>query len=259
MSTGKRYDNEPKLNYKKVLGVIVALAVLIMMIVLIIKIVKGSNTKVEIKKYSYYLSYENGNFGVINNYGETVINNQYDEIIAIPNKDKAIFVCTYDVNDEDGTYKTKVINEKNEEILTGYDKIEAIDNSDSKQNKWFEDNVLRVSKNGKYGLIDFEGKEILACDYDEIISLTSIKNEFLVKKAGNVGLVNEKGQTIIPTQYKEITTLKEGYSNEYIIINENDQYGIISTSGNILVEANYEDVKYLNNSDNFAVKEAGVW
>lgn len=259
MSTGKRYDKEQKLNYKKVFGVIIAFAVIIMMIVLIVNIVKTSGNKVEVKKYSYYVSYENGKFGVINNDGQSVISPQYDEIIAIPNYEKPIFVCTYDVNDEDGTYKTKVVNEKNEEILPGYEKIEAIDNSDLKQNIWYEDNILRVSKNGKYGLIDFAGKEVLACDYDEIASLTSIKNEFLVKKAGNVGLVNEKGQAIIPTLYKEILTLKEGYSNEYIVINENDEYGIISTSGVILVEPKYEEVKYLNNSENFAVKEEGVW
>lgn len=259
MSTGKRYDSKPKLNYKKVFGVFIAIAVLVMMIILIVNVVKTSNNKVEVKKVSYYVSYENGKFGIINNEGENVINPEYDELIAIPNNSKSIFVCTYDVNDEEGTYKTKVINDKNEEILSGYEKIEAVDNSDSKQNIWYEDNILRVSKNGKYGLIDFEGKEILTCDYDEITALTSVKNEFLVKKAGNIGLVNEKGQTIIPVQYKEIRTLKEGYNSEYIVINENDQYGIISTSGAILIEPKYEAIKYLNSSTMFAVKEANVW
>ena len=259
MSTGKRYDSEPKLNLKKVFGVIVAIAVVIMMIILIINIVKTSNDKVEIKKYYYYTSYENGKFGVINNEGENVIEPQYDEIVLIPNNEKPVFVCTYDVNDEDGTYKTKVVNDKNEEILKGYEKIEAIENYDSKQNIWYEDNILRVSQDGKYGLIDFEGNKILECDYDEITALTSIKNAFLVKKAGNVGLVNEKGQTIIQTQYKEILTLKEKYDNEYIIVNENNQYGIISTSGIVLIEPIYEAVKYVNASDSFAVKEEGVW
>ncbi len=259
MDRGKRYDGEPKLNLKKVFGTIVAFAVTIMMIILIVNIVKTSNTKVEIKKYSYYVSYENGKFGIISNEGINVIDPQYDEIVAIPNNEKAIFLCTYDVNDENGIYKTKAVNEKNEEILKGYEKIEAIDNSDSKQNIWYEDNVLRVSKNGKLGLVDFEGKELLPCEYDEITALEGIKGELLVKKAGNMGLVNDKGQTIIPVLYKAILTLKEGYSSEYIIVNENDKYGIISTSGVILIEPNYEDIKYLNTSEAFAVKEAGVW
>ncbi|MBQ3145237.1 MAG: WG repeat-containing protein [Clostridia bacterium] len=256
---GRRYENEPKLNLKKVAGVIVALAVIIMIITSIINIVKNSNKKVEVKIYSYYTAYQNGKFGVINNDGEIVIEPSYDEIIAIPNNSKPIFICTYDVDDENGTYKTKAINNKNEEILTEYEKIEAIDNYDSKQNIWYEDNVLRVSKNGKYGLIDLEGKEVLTCDYDEITALKSIENNIIVKKAGNVGLVNEKGQTIIPVQYKNILTLKEGYKNEYIIVNENNQYGLIRTSGEILIEPKYEGVKYLNSSTMFAVKEKGVW
>ena len=256
---GRRYDNEPKLNLKKVIGVIVALAVIIMVIISIANIVKTGNNEIEIKKYSYYPSYENGKFGVINNDGEIVIEPTYSDLIAIPNNSKAIFICTYDVNDLDGTYKTKALNEKNENIFTGYDKIEAIDNYDSKQNIWYEDNVLRVSKNGKYGLIDFEGKEILACEYDEITALKGVKSNILIKKAGNVGLVNEKGQTIVPVQYKDILTLKEGYKNEYIIVNENNQYGLISTSGSILIEPKYEMVKYLNSSNLYGIKEAGVW
>ena len=257
---GKRYDrNEPKLNLKKVIGVIIAIAVFVMIIISIINIVKDSEKTVEVKNYTYYTAYENGKFGVINNEGEIVINPEYDEVISIPNSSKPIFICVYDVNDKDGTYKTKAINEKNEEILQGYEKIEAIDNFDSKQNIWYEDNILRISKNGKYGLIDFEGKEILPCDYDEITALKSIKSNLLIKKAGNVGLVNEKGQTIIPTQYKDIKTLKEGYKNEYIIVNENNQYGLIGTSGNILIEPKYENIKYLNSSNLFAIKESDVW
>lgn len=258
-SKGRRYDSQPKLNVKKVVGTIVAIAVIIMIIISIINIVKDSNKTVEVKNYTYYTAYENGKFGVINNEGEIVINPEYDEMISIPNNSKPVFICTYDVDDVLGTFKTKAINEKNEEILTGYDIIEAIDNYDSKQNIWYEDNILKVGKNGKYGLIDFSGQEILPCEYDEITALKGTKSNLLVKKAGNVGLVNEKGQPIIKTQYKDIRTLKEGYKNEYIIVNENDQCGLISTSGTILIEPKYEDLKYLNSANLFAVKEAGVW
>ncbi len=260
-SKGRRYNRyaEPKLNMKKVLGVIVAILVIIMVIVSIVNVIKNGEDKKKVKSYSYYTVYENGKFGVINNEGETVINPEYTEIVLIPNKDVPIFICTYDLNDQDGTYKTKVINQKNEEIFKEYSKVEAIDNFDSKQNIWYEDDVLRVEKDGKYGLINFEGKEVLPCDYDEITALKGVTNNLLVKKDGKVGLVNEKGQTIVNTEYKDIKTLKEGYKNEYIIVNDNNQYGIISTTGTVIIEPKYEDVKYLNNSEMFAIKDAGVW
>lgn len=258
---GRRYNRyaEPKLNMKKVLGVLVAILVVIMVIVSIVNVIKNGKDKNKLKSYSYYTVYENGKFGVINNEGEKVINPEYTEIITIPNKDVPIFVCTYDVNDQDGTYKTKVINQNNEELFKDYEKVEAIDNFDSKQNIWYEDNVLRVQKDGKYGLISFEGKEILPCNYEEITALKGVTSNLLVKKDGKVGLVNEKGQTIVNTEYKDIQTLKEGYKNEYIIINDNNQYGIISTTGTVIVEPKYENVKYLNNSEMFAVKEEGTW
>lgn len=260
-SKGRRYNRyaKPKLNMKKVLGVIVAILVIIMVIVSIVNVIKNGEDKKKVKSYSYYTVYENGKFGVINNEGETVINPEYTEIVLIPNKDVPIFICTYDLNDQDGTYKTKVINQKNEEIFKEYSKVEAIDNFDSKQNIWYEDDVLRVEKDGKYGLINFEGKEVLPCDYDEITALKGVTNNLLVKKDGKVGLVNEKGQTIVNTEYKDIKTLKEGYKNEYIIVNDNNQYGIISTTGTVIIEPKYEDVKYLNNSEMFAIKDAGVW
>ncbi len=260
-SKGRRYNRyaEPKLNMKKVLGVIVAILVIIMVIVSIVNVIKNGEDKKKVKSYSYYTVYENGKFGVINNEGETVINPEYTEIVLIPNKDVPIFICTYDLNDQDGTYKTKVINQKNEEIFKEYSKVEAIDNFDSKQNIWYEDDVLRVEKDGKYGLINFEGKEVLPCDYDEITALKGVTNNLLVKKDGKAGLVNEKGQTIVNTEYKDIKTLKEGYKNEYIIVNDNNQYGIISTTGTVIIEPKYEDVKYLNNSEMFAIKDAGVW
>ena len=256
---GRRYDSEPKLNLKKVAGVMIALAVIVMIIVSIVNIVRDSGKPAEVKIYSYYTAYENGKFGVINNYGETVIEPSYDEIILIPNSSKPIFICVYDVNDVDGTYKTKAINEKNEEILIGYEKIETIDNCDSKQNVWYEDNILRVNKNGKYGIVNFDGQEVLPCEYDEITALKGVKANFIVTKDSKVGLVNELGQTIVNTEYKDVSALKDEYKSEYIVINEENKYGIISTSGTILIETKYDEVKYIGSSHLYAVKEDQTW
>ncbi len=258
-SRARRYDDEPKLNVKKVFGVIIAIAVIIMIVISIINIVKSSSKKIEIKNNTYYTAYENGKYGVINNEGEVVIEPEYDEMIIIPDNSRAMFICVYDIDDEAGTYKTKVINDKKEEIITGYDTIEAIDNIDSKQNIWYEDNVLRVSRNGKYGIIDFEGKEVLPIEYDEITALKAATNNFIVKKDNKVGLVNEKGQAIIETEYKDILTLKDGYKSEYIVVDDNDKYGIVSTTGTALIEPAYEDIKYLGSSNLFAVKQDDTW
>ena len=259
MAKGRRYDSEPKLNLKKVFGAIVALVVFIMIIVSIVKILKTNNEEDVITTASYYTAYENGKWGVIDNNGEVVIPLEYDEMIVVPNNKQAIFVLTYNIDEITGEYKTKVLNEKKEELFTKYDKVEALDNYDLKQNIWFEENVLRVQKNGKYGLIDFQGNEVLPCEYDHIETLKSITDNLLVEKDGKVGLVNGKGQTIINIEYNSVQTLKDGYKNEYLVSNESGLYGVISTVGNEILETKYEEIKYINSSEVYATKLNDVW
>lgn len=258
MSKGKRYDAKPELNVKKVYGVVIAIIVLIMVMFSITKALKNNDELEKNINVSYYTIYYNNKFGVMDNEGKTIIEPIYDEMIVIPNKEKAVFICTYDVNDTDGTYKTKVINEKSEELLKNYEKVEVIDNYDSKQNIWYEENTLRVLKDGKYGLINLDGKLLLPCEYTQISSLISVKNNILVKKDGKTGLVNEEGQFIIPTEYNNILIMEEGYKDEYIIVNNEGKYGVISTSSKIILEPKYENVKYLNTKDKFAVSEDGI-
>ncbi len=259
MSRGRRYDNEPKLNLKKVFGLIICVAVVIMIIVSINKILKGNDETEEQVAHTYFTVYSNEKWGVIDNNGNTVIEPQYEEMIVIPNKSKAIFIYAYDINDETGEYKTKAINSKKEALFEGYDKIEAIENYDSKQNIWFEDNILRVSKDGQYGLIDFEGNIVLNCEYDEIIALKGVKENLIVKKDQKVGLVNAKGQSIIKVVYNDIRTLQEGSKAEYIIVDETGKMGIISTSGTIVLEPKYDEIKYVYSTDTYAVKEEDKW
>ncbi len=258
MGKGKRYD-EPKLNMKKVFGVIITIAVIVMIIISIKKILKSEIAPIVEIKNKYYTVYSNGKWGVINSQGQEIIAAMKDEIIVVPNKEKAIFVSVYDVNEQTGEYKTSVMNEKNERLFTDYERVEVLENFDSKQNIWYENNILRVYKNGKYGLIDLEGNILLNCDYDEITTLKSVKENFIVKKDGKVGLVNSKGQEIIKIEYKEIKTLKEGYKNEYIIVDENDNSGVISTSGTIIVTPAYKEIKYLGNTETYAVMVDNVW
>ena len=223
MSKGKRYSGEEKLNYKKVLAVVIAIIVVIMCIVIIKNIVsKGSNSKDGKQETDYYALYENNLWGIVNSNGEKIIEPMYQEMLVVVDESKDVFLCTYDVNEEDGTYKTKVVNNKNEMIFTGYNKVEALENIDSNGNLWYEENVLKVEQNGKYGLIDLEGNEIIAPIYEQIYTLKGVKNSFIIKQDGLYGLVNNKGNLIVPTKYKEITSLDiEDYKKGYITIDEN--------------------------------------
>ena len=258
MAKGKRFD-EPKLNLKKVFGVIIAFVVLIMIITSIVKILKSGKEEGNIVGTSYFPVYSNNKWGVIDNNGSPIISTEYDEMIIVPNEKKAVFICTYDINDSTGEYKTKAINEKNEEILKGYEKIEAIDNYDSKQNIWFENNVLKVQKDSKYGLINLDGKELLNCEYDDIYALKGVKDSIVLVKEGKLGLVNDKGQSIIPVEYSSIEALKEDFKDAYLVKNTENLYGVIGLSGAKMLDNKYEEVKFLSSVDIYAVKENDTW
>ena len=121
MSRGKRYDTEAKLNYQKVFAVIIAIAVLIMFIFIIKNVLKERQEIT--KEYEYFALYAKNKWGVINQEGAEVIIPSYQEMIVIPNKSKDVFICTYNINEQTGTYQTKALNSKNEQILTEYEQV----------------------------------------------------------------------------------------------------------------------------------------
>ena len=133
---GRRYDEEQKLNLKKVFAVAIIFLLIIALIIGIKNIASSHSSSLagRIENVYYYTVYKDGKWGVINSYGENVIENEYDEMIVIPNNAQDIFICTYDANYSTGDYKTKVINKKGKEIIKGYEKVEAIANYD-KDNK----------------------------------------------------------------------------------------------------------------------------
>ena len=104
---GKRYDTNEKLNIKKVIAVIVAIAVMVMFVVGI-KTLLTENPIKNTEQTSYYPVYTNNKWGVINQKGEIVIVPQYDEMITIPNSKIDLFICVYDVDYENNTYKIRI-------------------------------------------------------------------------------------------------------------------------------------------------------
>ena len=255
MSRGKRYETEGKLNYQKVFAVIIAIVVIIMF-VLIIKDILAQRSKLN-KEYDYFAVYSADKWGVINQDGEYVINPSYQEMIVIPDKTKDVFICTYDVDDTTGTYKTKALNKNNEEIFTQYEQILPIENFDENENLWYEQDVLKVMQNGKYGLINLNGKQILPCEYDNITVIQGIENSLIKEKNGQKGLCNDSGSVLIEPQYTEIKNLGETYKDGYITVNSEGKYGVISATKQQILENKFDEIKQTYLGSNYLVIEGG--
>ena len=254
---GRRFDNEPKLNMKKVFASIIAVIVFIMVIVSLVNLLnknKNSNNVMQIPT-RYFTIFESGKYGVIDGKGNIIIKPIYDEMIIIPNSSKPVFVCTYDVDYSTGNYKTKVLNEKNQEILKNYSNISPIENSDG-TSIWFEDNVLRYEENGLYGLVDFSGKEIIPAEYSNIESLKGIQKSIVVEKDGLKGIVNGTlGSLVIECKYNDITALSEDTADNGYIVSVNGKYGVVSGTGSEILACNYNEIKKVAGNNMYVVKD----
>ena len=252
MSRGRRYSHEPKLNIKKVIAVAIAFAVIIMFIIAIKNLLNSDSSASNLVSKSYFLFNKDNKWGVIDNNAKTIIEPTYEDSIIIPNNKKDIFICTYNVNYDDETYETKVLNAKGKEIFAEYDKVSALDNYDENNNLWYEDNVLLVEKDGKVGLIDFNGNEILEISYDKIYTLKGTKNALITEKDGKKGLVNHLGLQVVGNKYDEIKSL--GEDTKGYIVKLDGKYGVEG-----ILDCKYQDIKVLNNEKVFCVKENGKY
>lgn len=256
MSRGRRYE-EPKLNLKKVFAVIVAIIVVIMFIFIIKGILTKDKEQVKITSKDYFVVFKDNKWGVIDSIGNTVIAPSYEEMITIPNSKNDVFLCVYDVDYSTGNYKTKALNSKNEEIFTQYEQIEAISNKDKNNNIWYENNIVKVKKDGKYGIIDLKGKELASCQYDEITVIEGLENTLKIVKDGKYGVIDADGKELLKPEYADITNLGKDNKEGFIVKNADGKYGIVDFSNQKILDTKYEYIAKIYGNNMYVVKQDG--
>lgn len=194
-------------NSKKNIVIIGIIIVIISSIIGIYLYKDYRNKKYEVEEivsYLYYPIYENGKMGVIDTKGNIIVEPIYEDV-NIPNPEKAVFICLK----ED---KIIVQNNQKETLFEKFEEVVGIDTKGTLNSIPYEKKVLRYKENGKYGLIDYEGKVITKPIYEEIESLENKEGELLVKKDGKYGVISQKGACIIKNEYDGI--IADGYYDE---------------------------------------------
>jgi len=254
---GKRYDNTKKLNKKKVVATIVAFLVIIMFFTSVRILLNGNQTKEISGITTYWAAYAGNKWGVIDNKGKFVIEPIYDEMIIIPDNTVDLFICVYNVDYNNSTYDTKILNKNNKEILKEYNQVEPLENTDG-TNIWYEDNILKYEKDGKYGIIDFKGKKVINAEYDDIYTLKNNKKSIIIEKNGEKGLLNSSSLGIvIGPEYDDIIGLTEEYNDGYIVKTKESKYGIVGADKKIILEAKYDEVRNVIGNECYVVMEDG--
>lgn len=230
-----------------IIAIIVAILILIIIasaVIYNIIIENGKKYEIEeIKQYNYFILKQNDLYGVIDKKGNTIINPEYSAI-KIPNPEKPVFVC-YEEND------TKILNERKEEILTEYNQVTPIRLKNIASDLMYEKSVFKYEKDGKYGLVDFNGKEITKPIYDEIDSLPYKEGELLVKQNEKYGVINIKGNELVEIIYDQIA-VDEYYTDEnrceyagYIVSNKTEEgyrYGYLNNKGKEVLGTEYNEI-----------------
>lgn len=259
-SRGRRANDSQKINKKKVFAVLITIAVIAMIVFSLKKLLSGEVTSLnEVStQTTYFSSYDNEKWGIIDNDGNTIISNTYDNMIIVPDKNKALFICSDNVDFDRETCNTKVINDKGEELLSNYSNVQPFENADSSE-MWYEKGVLSFESNGKFGVINFEGKQLLDPVYDDISVLPGVKNILVLEKDGNKGLFNCTSSTIIvEMKYKDILTLSSTNTDSYIVKNDSNKFGLIGSDDKQILNTKYDEIKQISSNPYYCVKEGNT-
>lgn len=242
---------------------IVAVIIIAISIMAIINEVQLHYKVEEISEYKYFTLEQNQKYGVIDRNGNIVIEAEYGAV-QIPNPSKAIFVCVKEYNENTKEYETVVYNEKKEVLLSNYKNVQAISIYTNVNSTPYEKSVLTYKENGKYGLINLEGKQITKPVYDEISSINYKEGTFLVKQNELEGIINMKGKVIIKCEYESVTS--DNYYSEngnkkqagFIVSKKTEdgyRYGYVNYRGTIILNPIYTQLERVTEIAN----EKGVY
>ena len=242
---------------KKKRLIIIGILILVIIAIVVSLIIYFSNRAKYVFDVEYVSNIEystvriDDKYGVIDGNGNIVIEPTYN-VIQIPNPSKPVFVCMSNYNTEAKEYETKVLNEKREQIITGYSNIQAIPANSTADGIPFENTVLKYKKDNKYGLMSLEGKEITDAIYDEIASITYKEGMLLVKQDGKYGIININGKIVIKPEYDNITVdnyydVSTGYQRTGFIVcsikDEGYRYGYVDYRGKKILDTIYTEME----------------
>lgn len=113
-----------------------------------------------------------------------------------------------------------------------------------------ENNCFEVELNGKKGICDLRGKEIIAPDKYTYIYTYGVKDGYYKVKIGDkTGLCDLTGKEIIPCKYDGVVLLGTYYG-----VSLNNKEGACDLSGKEIVPCEYDDLIY---SDGFKYQNSG--
>lgn len=197
-------------------------------------------------KHDYLITKAEEKFGVIDNKGKTILNNQYDEIdIVCPTR----FIVR--VNSEE-SWSFGVVNEKSEVI------IDFLYKHISSDDGWFFDcfkeckstKITRKSGSKPYEYYGYscQSEESWLNSIGEVVyhgSARVLSPTLLVcYKQRKQAVYDKNGKRIVNFQYDSIQFL-----DNYLVVEKDGKVGVLTDNGSVVIDAIYENIEFVHIDD----------
>jgi hypothetical protein len=226
--------------------------------------------EIEFFSDSLLIYMENDKYGICNLQGQPILQANYDFIGEL-SESRAIFVDNGKIGYLDDSAHIFI-----NPTFETYPNYQSFSN--------FKNGLAKTFKNGKYGLIDLNGKTFVPFNYSDI---SQISNLIAVKKTNKWGYLDEMGKEKIKPNYDYAESFKNGcgivqkdslmgvidenekfkitnaYSTiswfentDFLLVESGQIYGLFDKNGNQLVPLIYQTIKKIN--DDFLVLKNGI-
>jgi hypothetical protein len=85
--------------------------------------------------------------------------------------------------------------------------------------------LFRVEKNGLWGLIDIDGKDVVKCQYGDMRMGTEGYYPVRNAETGLYGFIDKKGKVQIPFEYEDVKYFRNGHC---VVTKGREEWGLIS-------------------------------
>lgn len=101
--------------------------------------------------------------------------------------------------------------------------------------------ISRVKQDGKWGLLDNYGNEIIPFEFEEIISLSYSEGLIGIKKDGKWGFIDREGNSVVPIKYDSVFPLYGKFGITKVQLDR--KWGLLDRDGIELTNINYTRVE----------------
>lgn len=192
-------------------------------------LIKNNYQYIEYAYNKYFIVTNNGKVGILNDEGKAEVDFEYDIIQRIEETNTMQAIKAYDNSTYiyDSNAKLSISMEKGSiyienniiKILSDTDRKYIDNNGKVLSNKdiYKDNNLFANSKDGKWGFVDKDGKQVVDYKYDMVTELNTFG--YAGVKANNLwGIIDKNGNVIVEPKYK-INQKEPDFINKYCRFN----------------------------------------